>query len=91
MREEEVVVPFAAGGARAVSAVRGMPPRRAPRSRPHRDRHGVGLPFVRIPYFRHGFIGVQAAGLRLFASKVYVREIVELGTDTTLITAISWV
>ena len=51
----------------------------------------VGLPFVRIPYFRHGFIGVQAAGLRLFTSKVYVREIVELGTETTLVTAISWV
>ena len=35
----------------------------------------VGSPFVRIPYDRHGFIGVQAAALRLFASKVYVREI----------------
>ena len=51
----------------------------------------VGLPFVRIPYFRHGFVGVQAAGLRLFTSKVYVRELVELGTETTLVTAISWV
>ena len=51
----------------------------------------VGLPFVRIPYYRHGFIGVQAAALRLFASKVYVREVLELGTDTTLVTAISWV
>jgi hypothetical protein len=51
----------------------------------------VGLPFVRIPYFRHGFTGVQAAGLRLFTSKVYVRELVELGTETTLVTAISWV
>jgi hypothetical protein len=51
----------------------------------------VGLPFLRIPYFRHGFIGAQAAGLRLFTSKVYVREIVELGTETTLVTAISWV
>jgi hypothetical protein len=34
---------------------------------------------------------VQAAGLRLVTSKVYVREIVELGTETTLVTAISWV
>src|SRR5262249_28583415 len=39
----------------------------------------VGLLFVRIPYFRNGFIGVQAAGLRLFTSKVYVRELAELG------------
>jgi hypothetical protein len=51
----------------------------------------VGLPFLRIPYYRHGFIGVQAAALRLFTSKVYVREVVELGTETTLVTAISWV
>jgi hypothetical protein len=51
----------------------------------------TGLPFLRIPYVRHGFIGVQAAALRLFASKVYVREIVELGTETSLVTAISWV
>jgi hypothetical protein len=51
----------------------------------------TGLPFVRIPYFRHGFIGVQAAGLRLFTSKVYVRELAEQGNETTLVTAISWV
>ena len=51
----------------------------------------AGLPFVRVPYFRHGFIGAQAAGLRLFTAKVYVREIDELGTDSTLVTAISWV
>jgi hypothetical protein len=51
----------------------------------------VGLPFTRVPYFRNGFVGVQSAGLRLFTSKVYVRELVELGGDTTFVTAISWV
>ena len=51
----------------------------------------VGMPFARFPYFRNGFVGVQSAGLRLFASKVYVRELCELGDDDTFVTAISWV
>ena len=51
----------------------------------------VGLPFTRFPYFRNGFIGVQSAGLRLFASKVYVRELDAAGDDTTFVTAVSWV
>ncbi len=51
----------------------------------------VGLPFARFPYFRNGFVGVQSAGLRLFATKVYVRELPELGDQTTFVTAVSWV
>lgn len=51
----------------------------------------VGLPFVQIPYFRNGFIGVQSAGLRLFATKVYVRELPELGDESTFVTSVSWV
>lgn len=51
----------------------------------------TGLPFARIPYFRNGFLGVQAAGLRLFAAKVYVRELAARGDATTFVTGISWV
>jgi len=51
----------------------------------------VGLPLARIAYFRRGFLGVQAAGIRLFARHVYAREATELSSATTFVSVLSWV
>jgi hypothetical protein len=51
----------------------------------------TGLLLVGIPYFRHGMIGAQAAALRLFANRIYVRDISRGAPPSTFTTLISWV
>ncbi len=51
----------------------------------------VGLPFARVAYFRNAFLGVQAAGIRLFARRVYAREDAAMRTPTTFVSVLSWV
>ena len=51
----------------------------------------TGLHLLRIPYFRNGFMGAQAAALRLFASRIYVRDVSRGAPPTLFTTLISWV
>ena len=51
----------------------------------------TGLLLVRIPYFRHGMLGAQAAALRLFASRIYVRDVSRGAPPSVFTTLISWV
>ena len=51
----------------------------------------TGLLLVGIPYFRHGMLGAQAAALRLFASRIYVRDVSRGAPPSVFTTLISWV
>lgn len=46
------------------------------------------FPFARYAYFRHGFRGMNAEGLKLFARTVYVRE--TSSSPTSIVLRISW-
>ena len=48
------------------------------------------VPLARFAYFRNGFRGAIYAGLSLFASKLYVRELVERTTDTRVVFRVAW-
>lgn len=49
------------------------------------------LPLARFEYFRTSFCGVQRVGAQLFAQKVYVRELVARGTESSFVVLVSWV
>ena len=52
----------------------------------------VGVPLVRVPYFRNGFRGLYQAGVGLFCEKVYTYDTSPASSsDDTFAVRISWV
>lgn len=51
----------------------------------------VGVPLVRVPYFRNGFRGLYQAGVGLFCEKVYAHDASPPSSDDTFAVRISWV
>jgi hypothetical protein len=49
------------------------------------------VPPFRFAYFRNAFRGTNHAGLSLFASKLYVRELVERTSETAIVFRVAWV
>lgn len=51
----------------------------------------IGVPLVRVPYFRNGFRGLYQAGVQLFCEKVYTYETANIGMSDHFAVRISWV
>jgi hypothetical protein len=51
----------------------------------------VGLPLLRVPYFRHAFRGVFQGGLTPISQRAYVHEQSGHGTETSAVFRVQWV
>jgi hypothetical protein len=51
----------------------------------------VGLPLLKVGYFRHAFRGVFKGGLEPICQRVYVHEALEEGTETSAVFRVQWV
>lgn len=49
-----------------------------------------GVPIVRFPYFRNGWRGLIAGSGELFATKIYVTELVQLTTASSMVLRVAW-